>query len=261
MCELLGLCFDQPVRPTVSFACLRPRSKENPDGWGVACYPDDGPSALVLKQAKKAYRNPLATVVKNGTLPRSRTHVIHIRKRGKAPASHANTHPFSRIIGRREYVFAHNGTLNTAALQLTDHQCLGRTDSEHAFCFLLETEREALEKANWGRLLDTMRRMNKHGTLNCLLSDGRFLAVYHDLNGHPGKDGKGLYFVERTASARKMKDKDIRLTINGEGKRAERGFVFATKPLSNEKWISFSRGGLIVVENGKMLWPTDGGRS
>jgi len=41
MCELLGMSFNLPVRPSISFRGFRHRGEENPDGWGIAFYPDE----------------------------------------------------------------------------------------------------------------------------------------------------------------------------------------------------------------------------
>ena len=41
MCELLGLCFNLPVRPDISFRGFRHRGENNPDGWGIAFFPDE----------------------------------------------------------------------------------------------------------------------------------------------------------------------------------------------------------------------------
>ncbi len=40
MCELFAMSFNQPVRPSISFNGFRRRGKQNPDGWGLALYPD-----------------------------------------------------------------------------------------------------------------------------------------------------------------------------------------------------------------------------
>ena len=47
LCELLGLTFNLPVTSNVSFTGFRQRAEANPDGWGLAFYPDK--SAQVFK--------------------------------------------------------------------------------------------------------------------------------------------------------------------------------------------------------------------
>ncbi|RSN77202.1 class II glutamine amidotransferase, partial [Candidatus Methanodesulfokora washburnensis] len=39
MCELLGMSFNLPVNPRISFRGFRLRGKYNRDGWGLAFYP------------------------------------------------------------------------------------------------------------------------------------------------------------------------------------------------------------------------------
>jgi glutamine amidotransferase len=55
----------------------------------------------------------------------------------------ANTHPFRRICCGREWVFAHNGVIPdaiTLAPPSAEKLCIpsGETDSEQAFCVLLD---------------------------------------------------------------------------------------------------------------------------
>ena len=167
MCELLGVSIDRAERPTYAFRGFqygsrkRNARKENADGWGIACYPDDGPAALVLKEAAAAHKSKLANAIRKGRLPKSRIHVLHIRRRGKhaAPRRHANTHPFSRIVDGREYVFAHNGYLRDHEHALGSHpfSCLGGTASEHAFCHILGNHEPLFREQRWGKFEKVLR--------------------------------------------------------------------------------------------------------
>src|SRR6185295_11750557 len=49
MCELMGLSFDQPVSADFSLRAFACRDAENPDGWGLAWYPDQ--SLALVKEA------------------------------------------------------------------------------------------------------------------------------------------------------------------------------------------------------------------
>ena len=66
----------------------------------------------------------------------------------------ANTHPFSRELSGRSWVFAHNGKLpglkENSGFTLGRFQPIGETDSEHAFCYLLDQ----IVQANDGQLLE-----------------------------------------------------------------------------------------------------------
>ena len=51
MCELLAMSFNLPVTPNISFKAFRSRSERNPDGWGIAFYPDE--SVQIIKEPTK----------------------------------------------------------------------------------------------------------------------------------------------------------------------------------------------------------------
>ena len=70
--------------------------------------------------------------------------IAHIRKATKGVVALENTHPFMRELWGRYWIFAHNGTLEDFAPQLRRaFRPVGSTDSEHAFCCMLETLRHA----------------------------------------------------------------------------------------------------------------------
>ena len=77
-----------------------------------------------------------------GVVPGSRagSYLAHVRHKtiGGEP-NHADTHPFARELGGRDYCFAHNGTLDGPAweLPLGAYRPVGETDSERFFCHLL----------------------------------------------------------------------------------------------------------------------------
>ncbi len=58
MCELLGMSFNKFVKPIISFTGFKQRGEHNPDGWGIAFYPDK--SAQVFKEPITATSSPLA---------------------------------------------------------------------------------------------------------------------------------------------------------------------------------------------------------
>ena len=41
MCERLGIYFNSPVHPAKPLRAFRDRAKDNPDGLGIAFYPDN----------------------------------------------------------------------------------------------------------------------------------------------------------------------------------------------------------------------------
>ena len=96
---------------------------------------------------------------------------------------------------------------------------------------------------------------NRWGKLNCLLSDGRRLFCYHDLAGY-----KGLHQREvriRDNEVRRFQDSAVTIDLAGES--VNRGFVVATRPLSDWGWRSCRPGELMVLEEGVMQFSDDRG--
>src|SRR5207247_5843991 len=111
------------------------RTAEHSDGWGLALY-DDRFARLWLEPAP-AWDSRLARFVRENPIP-TLLAVAHVRKRTVGPAGLANTHPFKRVMWGRDWVFAHNGTLpDVRARPLDGMTPIGDTDSEHAFCWML----------------------------------------------------------------------------------------------------------------------------
>jgi glutamine amidotransferase len=236
MCELLALGFDVPIRPTISFRGLPP------------------------------------DVVRRGLLPPSRIHVAHIR-RGEG-VRHANTHPFSRILKGREYVFAHNGTLRWSPGELDPgvFPPLGTTDTERAFGHLLTNHADLLAGRNWAGLHRAFQAINRCkneqgrvSTFNCVLSDGEFLAVYRDLGGHKGLwrvERRPPYDLDRVVRMRVIAEDDeyteIDLHLDEAGDRVDGGYVYATRQLTNEEWVRLEPGALEIVIGGVLAYSAVG---
>jgi predicted glutamine amidotransferase len=189
MCELLGMSASYEVNLDTTLSLLRPCDGEicpDADGWGVALY--DGTAARVFKDAKPASRNFYFPFL-SGSGFASHTMLARVRRARPAEAGqkYANTHPFEREVGGRSWVFAHDGKLPGIEEQsLTGFRPIGDTDSEHAFCMLLDTARDYLsdegEIQNIDVMLSSLARkvaiINQYGEFNFLLSDGDHLFVH-----------------------------------------------------------------------------------
>src|ERR1019366_4107978 len=137
MCELMGMSLTKPVVANVSIQAFSQRSQENPDGWGLAWYPDRS-LAIVKQPMRWSVQHTQFLEHYPGLL--SSIYVAHVRQRttGSAP-THADTHPFARELNGRDYCFAHNGTLagDFWHRPLGRFRPVGSTDSEYLFCLLL----------------------------------------------------------------------------------------------------------------------------
>src|SRR5262249_14740662 len=152
------------------------RSAENADGWGLAWYPDQ--SLALIKEPVCWQDSHVTRFLETYPQLRSTTYVAHVRHKttGGEP-THADTHPFAREHGGQEFCFAHNGTLKGEIWQfpLNRFRPIGRTDSEFAFCLLLErmSERGSVSLQNsedWKWLEQELTRLNESGSLNVVFS-------------------------------------------------------------------------------------------
>jgi predicted glutamine amidotransferase len=250
MCELMGLSFDQPVSADFSLRAFACRDAENPDGWGLAWYPDQ--SLALVKEALTWRRSGYSQFLENYQGLRAKIYLGHVRRQTTGgPATYADTHPFSREYLGREFCFAHNGTITDfAALHLGRFRPIGTTDSERVFCHLLgamEQRGERLtDEAGWRWLWAALAEINQRGTLNCLLSDGQRLFAYRDQHGWKGLALRKLRFHQ--PGQRVFEDSMTGVAVAGNPEN--RGCLVATRPLSATGWHELALGSLVVLEGG-----------
>jgi glutamine amidotransferase len=212
MCELMALNSEHPITADFSFREFGGRDQQNADGWGLAWYTDQ--SASLIKEPVSWRASAHTGFLETYRALRSTIFVAHVRHRtmGGEP-THADTHPFLRELNAREYVFMHNGTLTDLPRQssICRFQPLGATDSENAFCYLVE--RLAARGGSLSTLADfewlhaELKRLNAFGKLNCILSDGFTLFCYRDDQERGGLEWCPLrlpaHHSERTISGRR----------------------------------------------------------
>lgn len=261
MCDLMGMSFNLAVRPSISFRGFQKKGEHNPDGWGLGFYPDE--AAQVFKEPIKARKSQLSEFICDYPKIKSKLFIAHVRLGTKGGIKYKNTHPFHRELNGKEYLFAHNGTLNTERFSHSSDSfdVLGSTDSEKAFCNLLERiKRKNINKwskdfFNW--LSMELKRINEGGMFNCIFTDGEHLFCYQDKNGR-----NNLSFVHRKAPYHDIKllDSDFKINLKEEKDHKQTGFVIATEPLTDEQWIPFQPGELTVFKNGKITYSNNESR-
>jgi predicted glutamine amidotransferase len=244
VCELFGLSSNRPVLPGELLRRFRERggnTADNPDGWGLAVL-EDGAFRLI-KEPQPAVRS--ARFLELSTQVHAPLILGHVRKANPPTAKILeNTHPFRRTCCGREWIFAHNGIIpDTTALGGPGIASLctlsGVTDSEHAFCVVLDhiaaafSSSETVEDRDW---FDTLARaaemLASHGRFNFLMSDGVHLIAY----GHDR-----LHSLADTRAA-------LRLDA------ATETAVIATEPLTEGPgWIAFEPGELRVYRAGRRI--------
>ncbi|WP_423792691.1 class II glutamine amidotransferase [Methanocaldococcus indicus] len=252
MCELLGISFNMKVNISLSFNIFKYRSDFHPNGWGIAFYHNG--FVRLIKEPVKMGSALLAHRIDWNNI-KSNIFILHIRRASLGTCSYVNTHPFVRLLGDKEIVFAHNGTLRGyKKLKLKKYYPVGDTDSEYVFCYLIqEIEKNGLEWNYEGfkKLLDIIYKINEFGPFNFLMSDGEYLFAYKDIEGR-----RELHFLKRVFPYDKIRLRDLDYEVNlGTVKNPnERGFIIATNPLTDEDWKSFKDGELIVFKNGEMIY-------
>jgi len=240
MCELFAMSANRPTDVNQSLALLQPRGGAigpHADGWGVAFY--EGRAARIFKEPIPASESRCLAFITEYDF-RSTNVIAHIRKANpeKIGRASANTHPFEREMNGRSWVFAHNGKLPgvTEALPLSSGRFrpLGDTDSEHAFCLLLNQIVETGPGMSAGELLTTITpliaRLSALGEFNFMLSDGAHMIVHAHTHLHK-----------------------LRRNCCGSGDAAQEIVLFATKPLTDEPWQALEPGSVHVFAGGRQV--------
>ena len=259
MCELLGLSFNKEVTLHLAFSGLKAGATENPDGWGVGWYNEYG--TQVIKEARPVGRSVLARSFLEDLGARSTIFISHIRRATTGAAGYVNTHPFYRRFDNKTWVFAHNGTIDSDQLTFVPGQFIpiGTTDSELVFCKLLSWLKQhglhLVNKNSFMLLHEKLGEINRSGELNLIFSDGTHLFAYHDRSGHVG-----LHFLLRQAPYKTVRLRGQYVTIDLAEiiDPDERLYLLASEPLSDENWIRFQPGQLLVFVKGDLIFMTEG---
>lgn len=252
MCQLLGMNCNTPTDVMFSFTGFAERgghTDHHGDGWGIAFFEDKGLRHFVDHQA--ACDSPIAELIRHYPI-KSRNVIAHIRKATQGAVMLENCHPFVRELWGRYWVFAHNGDLKDFAPRLHgSFRPVGRTDSELAFCWLLQE----LAKSHAGvpsveELTLTLReltpRIARHGVFNFLLSNGEALWAHASTR---------LYYVERRHpfAHATLSDEDLSVNFADHTSPSDRVAVVVTAPLTtNEVWAAFAPGELKVFVDGAL---------
>jgi glutamine amidotransferase len=256
MCQLLALNANAPTAATFSFAGLSARGGDtghHVDGFGMAFH--DGDAAQVFLDTGRACDAPLAEHLRRHPL-RARTVLAHVRKATQGEVALDNCHPFQRSWGGRTWLFAHNGDLDGFRPTLDgSFRTRGQTDSEVAFCWLLQQLRQRFgdgSAPHWPdlapALAELLPQVSAHGAFNLLLSDG------HALYAHGSTQ---LAWVERgdPFPCVRLVDRDLEMDLSTVNRPGDRMVVVATQPLTDdENWRAFVPGELRVFVDGASVW-------
>ena len=254
MCQLLGMNCNVPTDICFSFRGFHRRggdTDEHADGFGIAFF--EGAGCRLFIDAKPAVDSPIASLVASYPI-RSMNVIAHIRKATRGDAALVNTHPFQRELWGRYWIFAHNGTLdNFSAAVDTPYRPVGATDSEMAFCYLMQTLRASFPAGEpplpdlYTALKALTAELAAHGAFNYMLSNGEYLFAHCSTK---------LAYIVRQApfTVAHLKDQDVAVDFSEVTTPSDRVAVIATEPLTdNEHWTLFVTGQLTVFHHGAPL--------
>ena len=142
MCQLLGMNCNTPTDFCFSFhgfAERAGRTDVHKDGFGVAFY--EGRGQRSFHDVCPAADSPIAALIKAYPI-KTLNMIAHIRYATCGEVRLQNVHPFTRELWGKYWTWAHNGDLGIAtrtamAESVTPFRAVGETDSEAAFCFIL----------------------------------------------------------------------------------------------------------------------------
>jgi glutamine amidotransferase len=217
------------------------------DGWGIAYYADQ--DVRLVKDAEPASHSECVRFLQEHPFT-SGVVLSHIRRATQGSMAMKNCQPFARELGGRMHVFAHNGDLRfealRASLPLRSFEPIGETDSEYAFCSLLEHMR-ALRRhggvaplherlAVVARFAATLRAL---GPANFLYADGDALFI-HAHRRSPGGGAAprppGLHLLQRRCAP----DQSVVLA--------------ASVPLTEERgWEALREGEFVAAQGGAIV--------
>jgi glutamine amidotransferase len=250
MCQLLGLNANTPTDIVFSFTGFAQRADEHKDGFGIAFFEQRG--ARVFVDAQSARVSPVAAMVQQYPI-RSNHIIAHIRKATQGRVALENTHPFQRELWGRYWVFAHNGNLVDFEPRLHGHfRPVGDTDSERAFCWLMQELAKAhasvpaIEELTC-TLAELMPQLARHGTFNMLLSNGQALWAHASTRLH-------WLVRQHPFGAVSLCDEDLSVDFASLTTPKDRVAIIATEPLTTtEPWQAFDPGELRVFVDGAPL--------
>jgi predicted glutamine amidotransferase len=252
MCQLLGMNANTPTDVCFSFTGLATRADEHKDGFGIAFFEDKGLRHFVDHHGARS--SPVAELVKRYPI-RSDIVIAHIRKATQGRVALENTHPFVRELWGRYWVFAHNGDLKHFAPRLHGaFRPVGDTDSERAFCWLMQELAKA--HASVPSVAELTRTLGEllpqpaaHGTFNLLLSNGQALWAHGSTQLH-------WLLREHPFRSAHLADEDLSVDFAQHTSASDHVAVVATEPLTrDERWQAIAPGTLQVFQHGRPVVP------
>jgi transglutaminase-like putative cysteine protease/predicted glutamine amidotransferase len=260
MPNVLAMSFEGELAPSFDLRCLGPQRKP-PDGWGIGYYPGGDAAAEVLKEAAPPPGSIRSELVREWEHLASSLFVLHIRTATWGQISPANTQPFRRSWGGRDWLMAHSGSLSHRIEPTVPQRFepIGSTDTELIFCQLMSM----ISDRGWRNLgdidLEALRaffaEINEHGSVTSILTDGHDLCVYADRDpAHPVH----VWTLLPPHDSLVFGDDDLQVDLTKRGIKSRKGVIICSNPLQPERnakvdWKQLAPGTLLRVRQGAVI--------
>lgn len=264
MCELFAMSTRQPTTVSMSleeFSRHGGLSGPHKDGWGIAWYEER--DIRLVKEKDPAASSACVRFIQTNPLSSSLV-LSHIRKATLGTVASRNCQPFVRELGGAWHCFAHNGDLQGVStdsrFRATGFRPVGETDSEQAFCALLDALRPLWDSGNIPPL-EARRQvlagfaaaLRELGPANFLYADGDALFAHahrrHQADG--GIRAPGMWRLSRHCHAGgELATGGLRIASPDIEQEV---ILVASVPLTAEGWVALGEGEMVVARDGRIV--------
>jgi glutamine amidotransferase len=263
MCELFAMSARLPTTVRLSLDELARHgggTGPHSDGWGVAFTQER--DALVIREPGAANDSACLAFVQRQDFT-SPLVIAHVRKATQGARLLRNTQPFVRELGGVVHVFAHNGMLPgieaDARFPTRRFRRVGDTDSEHAFCALLErlasvwSDGPPSLDARLAVIRGFADELRELGSANFLYADGDtiFAHGHRRMNATGEIRPPGLHVLCRSCHQSSGGAKLVGVSIDPEDD--QQVALLASVPLSPECWEPLREGEIVVLREGSIV--------
>jgi transglutaminase-like putative cysteine protease/predicted glutamine amidotransferase len=260
MPSFLAMSFEGALSPSFDLRCLN-AGHALPDGWGIGFYGGNEPAATVLKEPNPSTDSVKSRLVESWEHLESSVVMMHIRAARWGSIEDANTQPFLRTWGGRDWLFVHSGSLESRPELGVDalFEPVGSTDTEFVFCELMNR----IARQRWKSLREVdprvlqgwLEQFNELGVLTCALTDGSDVLVYADGRGH---QLSLLWELKPPYDEVVFGDDELQVNLTRRGAKARKGVIIASQVLESEgegraTWRELAPGSLVIVRQGALL--------
>lgn len=238
MCELFGLSCNEKDRAVRSLPVFVEKGSWCRDGWGIGYF--EGSRAIVERSAEDISRQEVKEkFYKIMEKAKSQTIIAHVRAATSGEPDPCNSHPLKTRSLERDWIFAHNGSIN---LNYPARPDIGsEIDSAKLFSYLIDhLEQYLLSTSKIRGIYPGLKKalkqlLEKHpqSTINFLLSDGNNMYIFNHYPTRP------IYYLRR--------QKEYGGAI----------LVTTIRELSREQWQKLEPDRLLAISNGEVLVISD----